>query len=136
MARRETHHFWVCNRGTRNTAEVRRCGCCDQLHHARYAEVRSSERTVIDVGRDGSISVPGRNDYPLHPKQIAAGIQRVEVESAIAGRHSLKHLESLVLVHEATNWNSEGANMPLIHEDILDVKPKHWEQILNEPDAF
>lgn len=133
---RITPQFWYCLCKQRNAPEVLICPSCKRPHYERYANVRESERTVIDVGRDGSISVPGRKDVPLHAKQVAAGVERVEVDSAVAGRYSLKHLEQLGLVHEATNWNSEGGNMPLVHEDVLEVKPKSFEQIMAEPDAF
>lgn len=84
----------------------------------------------------GDISIPGRVDQPLHPKQIAAGVERREVTSAIAGQYSLAHLERLGLVHEQTNWNSAGDNMKVVAEEPLEIKHKSVEQILAEPDAF
>lgn len=135
---RFTLQFWVCNLpcGTRNPPEARQCVRCGANHYERYAVVRSAERAMIDVAPDGTIGIPGRIDTPLHPKQIAAGVRRVEVESATAGQYSLKHLEQLGLVHEATNWNSEGANLSVKHEELPDLTPKPWQQILAEPDAF
>lgn len=133
---RYTVHSWLCPFHHNNIGNTRICSSCGHDRFQRHANVRESERTVIDVGRDGSISVPGRKDVPLHAKQVAAGVERVEVDSAVAGRYSLKHLEQLGLVHEATNWNSEGGNMPLVHEDVLEVRPKSFEQIMAEPDAF
>ena len=135
---RYTSIAWWCNPpcNQRNTFSLTHCARCGTPHYEKYANVRASERAVIDVGLDGSISVPGRADRPLHPKQIAAGVQRVEIESAITGRHSLSHLESLGLVHEATNWNSQGGNMPLVHEDTPNLTRKSVEQILAEPDTI
>lgn len=127
---------WWCSCGTRNPGDDPTCFCCSRNRVERYANVRSSERAAIDVSQDGSISVPGRIDRPLHPKQIALGVQRVEIDSATSGRHSLAHLERLGLVHEATNWNSSGLNVPLSTPDVPDRTPKPLAQILSEPDAF
>lgn len=136
---RYTMQFWVCPLpcGNRNPPEVRECPLCSRKHYERYANVRESERSYIDVNpHTGDISVPGRIDQPLHAKQIAAGVERREVTSAIAGQYSLAHLEKLGLVHEATNWNSEGGNMPMKFEEMPDLKPKTFDQIMAEPDAF
>lgn len=135
---RFTLQFWVCNLpcGTRNDPAARQCIRCGCNHYERHASVRASERAAIDIAPDGTISVPGRIDQPLHPKQIEMGYRREEVTSATTGRYSLAHLEKLGLVHEATNWNSEGGNMPIVVEEMPDLQPKSVEQILAEPDAF
>jgi len=133
---RYTLTLWICPHGHRNSGLVRLCGTCGFDHYQRSASIHPSERAVVDISPDGSISVPGRIDVPLHPKQIVAGVERVEVTSAIAGRHSLAHLEKLGLIHESTTWNSSGGNMPLHHEEMPDLTPKSVEQILSEPDAF
>lgn len=135
---RYTQQAWWCPPpcGTRNLPTDRQCSRCSRNHYERYANVRAGERAVIDISPNGDIGVPGRADIPLHPKQIAAGVRRVEVESALAGQYSLSHLEKLGLVHEATNWNSDGGNMKIVAEEMVEVKPKPLEQILAEPDAF
>lgn len=138
MPARFTPVSWYCNQpcGTRNLPSDRTCSRCGRLHHEHYAQVRESEKAYVDIDPDGNISVPGRLDSPLHPKQVAAGVIRVPVDSAISGPHSLAHLERLGLVHEATNWNSCGANMTVVAEELPEVKPKSVAQILSEPDAF
>ena len=136
---RYTPVFWLCHRcslGTRNDPTRINCHKCGALKHERHANVRVSERAAIDLAPDGSISIPGRIDQPLHPKQIAHGVRRVEVGSAISGEYSLNSLERHGLIHEATNWNSEGGNAPMSVEEMPDIKPKSVAQILSEPDAF
>jgi hypothetical protein len=135
---RYTLVFWTCPLpcGNRNDPSSRSCPNCGALHYERYANVRESEKTYIDVAPDGSISMPGRLDCPLDPKQIAHGVQRIPVDSALAGQYSLKALEQRGLVHEATNWNSAGDNVSPKVEEMPDLTPKSVEQILSEPDVF
>lgn len=67
-----------------------------------------SDRTVVDFNpRTGDIGIPGRADRPLHPKQIAMGIERREIEHA-TGRDgiTLASLESKGLVHEPTTYRN------------------------------
>lgn len=69
--------------------------------------VHKSERSVVDFNpRTGQISVPGRADRPMHPKQVADGFERREIEHA-TGRDgiTLSSLESKGLVHEQTSYN-------------------------------
>lgn len=122
---RETLHYWICNLpcGTRNLPSSLCCTRCSKLHHERYANVRSSERAAIDLSPDGSISIPGRIDSPLHPKQVALGVQRIEIDSALSGAYSLRALEQRGLVHEATNWNSNGDNLSVIESDRIPDLP-------------
>lgn len=138
MAARFTLVCWYCNPpcNARNEPSNQLCSSCGRRRFERYAQVRESEKAYVDIDPAGNISVPGRTDTPLHPKQIAAGVQRVPVDSAISGSHSLARLERLGLVHEATNWNSDGANMSVVAEELPDLKPKSLDQILSEPDAF
>lgn len=64
--------------------------------------VHKSERSVIDVHHaTGKISVPGRADRPMHPKQAAAGYERVELNNW----SDVRFLESKGLVHEASNFD-------------------------------
>lgn len=138
MAARFTLVSWYCNQpcGTRNRPGDIECSRCGARRFERYAQVREQEKAYVDIDPKGNISVPGRLDSPLHPKQLAAGVRRVPVDSAISGPHSLAHLERLGLVHEATNWNSNGGNMSVVAEELPEIKPKSIDQIMSEPDAF
>lgn len=127
---------WLCPHGHNNAGPARRCGTCGHDRFQRYANVRESQKTYIDVSPSGEVSIPGRLDCPLDSRQIAHGVQRISVDSALAGAYSLKALEQRGLVHEATNWNSNGDNVVPTVEELPDLKPKSVEQILSEPDAF
>lgn len=70
------------------------------------AQIHQSEKVAIYRAPDGSVSIPGRADRPMHPKMKEAGYVREELNT---GADVARIEKETGLIHEASNYNPHSA---------------------------
>lgn len=70
------------------------------------AQIHASEKVTVYRAPDGSVSIPGRADRPMHPKMAAAGYVRETLDTAADVRRIEKETGT---IHERSNYNANSA---------------------------
>lgn len=70
------------------------------------AQIHASEKVTVYRAPDGSVSIPGRGDRPMHPKMAAAGYTRETLDTASDVRRIEKETGT---IHESSNFDKNSA---------------------------